>query len=81
MPTANRPRGRRWVALSKAVIARDRGVCHICHRGGANTADHLVPVSMGGDWWAPSNLAAAHRGCNSRRGNRVSLRSNPSKSW
>jgi 5-methylcytosine-specific restriction endonuclease McrA len=56
---------------------RDGWRCHLCkrpvdpglhfqHRDAA-TLDHLVPASQGGADEA-SNLALAHRGCNSRRG-------------
>jgi hypothetical protein len=50
------------------VLARDRGICHICGRPGADTADHLDPVSEHGPGIPPlDRLAAAHRSCNSRR--------------
>jgi 5-methylcytosine-specific restriction endonuclease McrA len=32
--------------------------------------DHLVPVSRGGSVYSRENLRAAHRICNTRRGNR-----------
>lgn len=37
------------------------------------TADHIVPLSQGGSLTAPSNLRAAHYGCNSARGNGVTV--------
>lgn len=47
---------------------RDHGICHICKRPGADTADHLDPVSEHGPALPPpERLAAAHRSCNSRR--------------
>ena len=64
-------------SLRMAVLERDGWVCHLCGRrigrtANANSAagasvDHLVPVSCGGSDDL-SNLAAAHRGCNSSRG-------------
>jgi 5-methylcytosine-specific restriction endonuclease McrA len=63
--------------ISRAVIERDGGVCHICGREGADTADHLVPRSVGGDSTDTSLLAAAHRGCNSRRGARAHSQPQP----
>jgi 5-methylcytosine-specific restriction endonuclease McrA len=60
--------GSGWARISRAVIERDQGVCHICGREGADTADHLVPRSAGGDSTDMGLLAAAHRACNSRRG-------------
>jgi hypothetical protein len=57
-----------WARLSKFVIARDKGVCWICHLPGADTADHLDPVSEHGPGLPPPDrLRAAHRSCNSRR--------------
>lgn len=32
------------------------------------TADHIIPVSLGGHMTARSNLRAAHRMCNMKRG-------------
>src|SRR5262249_42336227 len=34
----------------------------------ANTVDHIVPVALGGDFWAPENLRAACGARNSRGG-------------
>lgn len=59
--------GSGWKQISRKVIARDKGICHICGLPGADTADHLIPRSKGGTNH-PSNLAAAHRACNSRKG-------------
>ena len=69
--------GRRWREHTvPAIIRRDGGICHLCGRHGADTADHLIP-------WAkfpppqrhladrPANLAAAHRRCNRIRGDRT----------
>lgn len=61
--------GSGWESISKQVIKRDRGICHLCGQPRADTADHIVPRSKGGDNH-PSNLRAAHRSCNSARGNR-----------
>lgn len=62
--------GRPWQRIKARVIRRDQGICHICGRPGADTADHLVPVARGGDWYDLANLAAAHRRCNMSRGAR-----------
>jgi 5-methylcytosine-specific restriction endonuclease McrA len=37
------------------------------------TLDHLIPLSKGGDLLDPANARAAHRRCNSARGNRPGL--------
>lgn len=55
-----------WSAVSKRVIARDRGICQICGRSGADTADHIIRRRDGGSD-DESNLRAAHRACNSSR--------------
>ena len=63
--------GRRWREhIVPRVIRRDRGICHLCGQPGADTADHILPVSLGGTD-ALDNLAAAHHNpCNIIRGNR-----------
>jgi len=42
-------------------------VCWLCGRPGADTQDHVVPVSRGG---TNADTRPAHRACNSARGNR-----------
>ena len=58
--------GNDWYRTSRAVRARDGGVCYWCGAP-ADTADHLVPKVRGGDD-DESNLVAACRACNSARG-------------
>lgn len=63
---------RRWQAT---VLARSR-VCWICGHDGADSADHIVPLTRGGAPTDPDNGAPAHhqpcptcgRRCNSSRG-------------
>ncbi len=45
------------------------GVCWLCGKPGADTKDHVRPLSKGGTN-DPSNLRPAHRACNSRKGAR-----------
>jgi 5-methylcytosine-specific restriction endonuclease McrA len=69
---------RTYRARCKALRAQG-GPCHICGRDidlalpytdkDSWTADHLIPRSKGGQLLG--ELRPAHRGCNSRRGNRV----------
>jgi hypothetical protein len=71
------PRGERYVLAD--LIAAAEGICHLCAQpvdlsaSGLNpfgpTIDHLVPLSLGGID-CRSNVALAHRICNTRRGNR-----------
>ncbi|WP_184922668.1 HNH endonuclease [Saccharothrix ecbatanensis] len=44
-------------------------ICHLCGLSGADTADHIIPRSMGGDH-SIDNLAPAHSHCNYARGNK-----------
>lgn len=67
-PTRSRT-GRPWQRLKRRIIRRDGGICHLCGKPGADTADHLIPHALGGTM-APSNLKAAHVACNRKRGAR-----------
>jgi 5-methylcytosine-specific restriction endonuclease McrA len=58
---------RRWRKQRARAISHDRGICHICDKPGADSADHLLRVVDGGTDEL-SNLAAAHLLCNLRRG-------------
>jgi 5-methylcytosine-specific restriction endonuclease McrA len=50
------------------VIERDGGMCWLCGKPGADSADHVLPASRGGRD-ALANLRAAHHRCNlARRG-------------
>lgn len=51
---------RRWEKVRARVLARDGRRCWTCGHTGADTADHLVSVAMGGDPWSMDNLAASH---------------------
>lgn len=54
------------------VLKASNYVCVYC-AGVANTADHLIPVSLGGTHEL-SNLAAACGKCNYGRGNKTRIR-------
>jgi 5-methylcytosine-specific restriction endonuclease McrA len=60
LETSNPPRAQRKLAGS--VVARDRGICHICGQPGADTDHHLMAKRDGGADH-PANLCAVHRGC------------------
>jgi 5-methylcytosine-specific restriction endonuclease McrA len=49
--------------------APKRGICWLCGLPGADTRDHVRPLSKGGTN-DPSNIRPAHRACNSARGGR-----------
>lgn len=40
----------------------------------STTVDHIVPLALGGEPYALSNLRAAHWRCNARKGKRVAPR-------
>lgn len=44
--------------LRRAILA-ESDVCHLCGHHGADTIDHLIPISRGGTH-DPSNLRPAH---------------------
>lgn len=64
--------GRPWRRTRLLVLERDGWVCHVCRVPGATTVDHLIPAHLGGSDDL-SNLAAAHLGCNARKGAKVAL--------
>lgn len=65
--------GAGWGTISRRILKRDRYVCQLqlagC-TGRADTVDHLVPRSQGG-LSTESNLAAACKRCNGRKGART----------
>ncbi len=76
MPTAARPRGAAWRALCATILERDRHVCQLRITGICTThatcVDHTIPVSLAPELaWAPSNLRAACRPCNTRKSNLI----------
>jgi hypothetical protein len=53
--------GRRWTALSQAIIRRDNGICWRCGHTGADTAGHVLPVTTHPHLALdPDNLRAEH---------------------
>lgn len=60
--------GKRVRAFNAAVFNIHGGVCHLCGHPGADTVDHLKPVSRYPALrWDIDNARPAHRSCNSRR--------------
>jgi 5-methylcytosine-specific restriction protein A len=58
--TDSRYRGARGVRRAHFVIDKADGICHVCGLGGADQADHVIPLSEGGADDL-SNLAPIHR--------------------
>lgn len=55
------------------IFARDGGVCHLCEHPVDRcdaTMDHVIPVTKSGPH-TRANVKLAHRGCNTRKGNRL----------
>lgn len=62
--------GRRAQEYTELVLATYGTICRLCGLPGADTADHIVPRSKGGELYDLTNGRPAHLSCNSSRGNR-----------
>ena len=57
---SSRRGGRRWRALRLSILV-ESDICWLCGERGADTVDHVVPVSKRPDLeYAPENLRPAH---------------------
>lgn len=72
-------KGRPYRRVREQVLAQD-DTCWLCGKPGADTIDHLVPISKGGSLLDKTNLRPAHFACNSRRGDGRGKRQ-PSRVW
>lgn len=73
-------RGSAWLSARAQCLA-GADTCMICYQPldlsikgpdpRSPSADHIIPVSLGGDPYAQDNLRPAHYGCNSARRNRI----------
>jgi len=74
---------RRYQRARTNILIRDGGICWLCGRPGANTADHIIPLAQGGHPYSELNLRAAHHSCNSRRGANTPTptQTNNSRQW
>ena len=52
--------GKAWRQLRAQILHASGGICWLCGRPGADTVDHIVPLSDGGHPLDPANLRAAH---------------------
>jgi 5-methylcytosine-specific restriction endonuclease McrA len=86
--------GKLYDQLKRLVLYASGYICHLCGHGGANSIDHLIPLSWGiVSAWDLTNWRAAHGGgvvcpvcgieCNSAKGNRGQARPalNTSRRW
>lgn len=71
-----------WQKLVKQVLAHN-DICWLCGRAGADSGDHVVPVSVDPTLaHVLSNIRPAHKQCNSARGNDTRAPKNPtSRRW
>lgn len=60
--------GRPYRRMRAQILAED-DTCWICGKPGADTIDHLLPISRGGSVLDKKNCLPAHQACNSARGN------------
>jgi len=51
--------------------------CWLCGGAGADTVDHIIPRSRGGELWDLDNCRPAHRDCNLSRRDRPPARRGP----
>lgn len=58
-----------WQAVRQEILERDGYLCQYC-QGLANSVDHIIPRSLGGDE-DPDNLCASCKSCNSKKGART----------
>lgn len=59
---------REWRQLRRAILARDAGICHVCHQPGADEVDHIDSDHTND---RPTNLAAIHaHPCHARKSSR-----------
>ena len=59
-----------WQQVRLLVLHRDGWVCQYCNKkliGSDATADHITPLSRGGDRYSLNNLRSACRSCNSSK--------------
>jgi 5-methylcytosine-specific restriction endonuclease McrA len=74
--------GRPWRRLRAAVLDHS-DVCWLCGLPGADTVDHILPLSQHPELAHDrSNLAPAHGRCTSRKGRRTDINLvRPTRQW
>ena len=56
-----------WTKVRASVLSRDGYTCAYCGSVEANTVDHVVPLSKGGEPYDMENLVACCSRCNSMK--------------
>lgn len=57
---------KRWQALRRTILRRDRYTCRQCLKWG-NEVDHIVPIQAGGATWSEDNLQTLCKRCHSSK--------------
>ncbi len=65
--------GRKAQQYVAACLETYGTVCWLCGLPGSNSADHVIPISLGGAVYDLENLGPSHRKCNYARGNRPAV--------
>lgn len=85
MTSAYHGRTSRSFKRMRTRILEESNVCWLCGQPGADTVDHIVPLSVAPDLGeVAANMAPAHRSCNSRKGARLASSVRPlraSRNW
>jgi hypothetical protein len=63
---------RRWRQIRETILRRDQYICQYCGQD-ADTVDHVIPISKGGND-LPDNLMAACKRCNYSKSDRMNPR-------
>lgn len=67
-------RSTRTFKRMRARLLEQSDICWLCGQPGADTADHVIPLSVAPEMGeSMDNLQPAHRGCNSSKGARLGL--------
>lgn len=71
-----------WKRIRAKILERDGNRCQIRGAGClqvADQVDHILPVSMGGDWFDELNLRASCHRCNNARN--IKHKTTASRTW
>jgi len=52
-----------WQQTRRRVFKRDKFRCRKCGKAGRLEADHIKPVTQGGEFWDPENIQSLCRTC------------------